>query len=325
MDDASLRARFEELRRAHPEAPIAQLRDFVLREALREYPRSFRSVLADGDAEPPQEAELRLRCHCGACAFAARMRGEAVRCHCPPCRRFHCSAFAALVEASAALRAPALRRCLGACEALGAVERLVCARCSSKLGVVAEGRLYAALGCVEDESLPEALARHWQGAFRSWEAAAAPAWWSARPSAVSARRAREATGGCACGACAFAAAIFPGEVQHCYCRLCRRLSGAAAMSWVPASKERFRWTASDGLQLVRTTGHGQRHMCATCGGVLTIVYDSQPDCIWPVAGALDDESVEDGEWYRVVHICCSMMQPWYRLPDDDLPRLRGPG
>ena len=24
---------------------------------------------------------------------------------------------------------------------------------------------------------------------------------------------------------------------------------------------------------------------------------------------------------RSIHICCSMMPPWYRLPDDGLPRL----
>ena len=46
----------------------------------------------------------------------------------------------------------------------------------------------------------------------------------------------------------------------------------------------FEWLRKDTLELVRTTSHGQRHECSRCGGVLTIVYDSQPNTIWPVAG-----------------------------------------
>ena len=86
------------------------------------------------------------------------------------------------------------------------------------------------------------------------------------------------------------------------------------------------------LELVRTTAHGQRHECSKCGGVLSIVYDSQPDCIWPVAGAIDDESYPSASTAelsaslcRVVHICCSDLQSWIELPDDGLPRLKFAG
>lgn len=80
--------------------------------------------------------------------------------------------------------------------------------------------------------------------------------------------------------------------------------------------------------LVRTTSHGSRHMCTECGTTLTIVYDSQPDCLWPVAGVLDDASLPEempNALCRSIHICCSMMQPWYQLPDDRLPRLKYAG
>lgn len=101
---------------------------------------------------------------------------------------------------------------------------------------------------------------------------------------------------------------------------------------MPVRPDGFRWTRSDGLELVRTTGHGQRHECSHCGGVLSIVYDSQPDCIWPVAGAIDDDAYPPAEGgalaaslCRVIHICCGDLQPWYQLPDDALPRLRYAG
>ena len=136
-------------------------------------------------------------------------------------------------------------------------------------------------------------------------------------------------GGCACGACRFEAPADANfQTQHCYCNLCRRQSGSVAQTWVPVRPNTFRWTANDGskLELVRTTRHGQRHMCKGCGTTMTIVYDSQPDCIWPAAGALDDHAYPAGAALhaalcRSIHICCSMMPPWYRLPDDGLPRL----
>ena len=97
---------------------------------------------------------------------------------------------------------------------------------------------------------------------------------------------------------------------------------------VPVRPDGFRWTADKALTLVRTTSHGQRHVCTRCGGVLSIVYDSQPDCIWPVAGAIDDASLPEdvgGSLCRAIHICTSMMPPWYELPDDGLPRLKYAG
>ena len=84
------------------------------------------------------------------------------------------------------------------------------------------------------------------------------------------------------------------------------------------------WTARGALELVRTTRHGRRHACRACGTVLTIVYDSQPDCLWPAAGVLDDGSLPadlGAALCRSIHICCLHKQPWYRLPEDGLDRL----
>lgn len=88
------------------------------------------------------------------------------------------------------------------------------------------------------------------------------------------------------------------------------------------------WTARGALELVRTTRHGRRHACRACGTVLTIVYDAQPDCLWPAAGVLDDDSLPPdlgAALGRSIHICCLHKQPWYRLPEDGLDRLAHAG
>jgi len=187
---------------------------------------------------------------------------------------------------------------------------------------------YLCLGTLEDDSIPDSWAFEWQSTYETLAPQNGSTWWDARPTErLVARRTEMIKGICACKQCSFEAALLPGEAQHCYCNLCRRLSGSVAQTWIPASLERFRWTSEKTLALRRTTNHGQRHFCTACGTTMTIVYDSQPDCVWPAAGTLEDNELfsKPGSWYRVIHICCSMMQRWYKLPDDDLPRLKYAG
>ena len=111
-------------------------------------------------------------------------------------------------------------------------------------------------------------------------------------------------------------------MQHCYCSICRHLSGAAFQTWMPCA--RLDWGDSD-VELVRTTSHGSRHRCRGCGSVMTIVYDAQPDTVWPAAGAIDDDALPSRDdcraLYRQIHICCATVPPWYELPADGRPRL----
>jgi hypothetical protein len=105
------------------------------------------------------------------------------------------------------------------------------------------------------------------------------------------------TGSCACGSCRYKITLQQPdettELQHCYCRLCRRLSGGPFQTWMPFDllpRPQFTWISEKGPPLKRFTNHGRRHVCTTCGGVLTIVYDGQEDdMIWPAAGTLDDD------------------------------------
>ena len=100
-------------------------------------------------------------------------------------------------------------------------------------------------------------------------------------------------GSCACGKCAFEA---PSGLPD----------AALLLQSVPAALEDrrpdvgacegltgWRWTRDETLKLIRTTGHGSGHMCRKCGTTLTIVYDNQPDCLWPVAGVIDDDSLPE--------------------------------
>ena len=338
LPDSPMEALVRDLLAANPTVSEEQIRQF-LQQRFREYDTSFRSPLTEttesGWEGRSGSLPVAARCHCGRCKIQFQVaRGEKpIRCHCPSCRHFHSSSFAAYLSVeSPDWRAAGLQVHPDSCKVLGQVKRFMCGHCYTKLGTEAidSGRSYCCLGSVDDESIPDSLALEWQSSFEDWHQTSAVRWWHAQPSALCgvSRRTGLVKGACACGSCSFEALLLPGELQHCYCKLCRRLSGSVAQTWVPASLERFTWRSSEPstLALLRTTGHGQRHFCRSCGSCLTIVYDSQPDCIWPAAGTLEDTQVVDqAMWYRVIHICCSMMQRWYKLPDDQLPRLKYAG
>ncbi|CAD7971543.1 unnamed protein product [Amoebophrya sp. A120] len=115
------------------------------------------------------------------------------------------------------------------------------------------------------------------------------------------------TGSCLCGKCQFEAYVFPSEIQHCYCSMCRRMSGCAFQTWAPVQYSMFKWKhvrkedhVSNGsviqgkshpLILKRTTDHGKRHVCTECGTHLSIVYEmaamQQGHTMWLALGTFD--------------------------------------
>ncbi|CAD7923157.1 unnamed protein product [Amoebophrya sp. A25] len=120
----------------------------------------------------------------------------------------------------------------------------------------------------------------------------------------------EVTGSCYCGSCRFEARIFPPELQHCYCSMCRKLSGAAFQTWAWVYNKNLRWVdgTSKGtkngakaggrlppsLAFEQTSDEGGRHFCKTCGTCMSIVYDDEKKTTtWLAAGCYDDDSLRE--------------------------------
>ena len=241
------------------------------------------------------------------------------------------------------------------------MERWYCTECSSKLLSVVSTTItkndekseqeqsndcLVNLGPINSDTIPQAHSRRWKEQLKqiennlhsSQEESPSCRWAGVLPSntemSYSARRrmqlpdAKMWSGSCECGASKYEISLTRlTQLQHCYCNLCRKLSGSPYSTWLPVDKEHFQWKQSDAVTLVRTTPVGQRHICSKCRGVLTIVYDDQPNLIWPCAGGLDDASLPDssGEMgtllSRVCHICCRHLPPWIDLPEDDTEKL----
>lgn len=296
----------------------------------------------------------------------------AVDCHCRACRKYHVAAFTSYLvvpDSRVSIQTEpsnSVRTYRDSCAELGEVERLACSQCHSKLATRPidetnagmdsnDPKILVNMGGLVDSTIPDKLASSWRSQRTPWQSTQQATWTKAQPEFDEDEHGDESpeplvmTGGCACGQHRYRINYqSPQELQHCYCRLCRQLSGAAFMTWVPVFNEDIEWlTTSTSTSsntestnaattkmpageppLVRMTEHGQRHTCSSCGGVLTIVYDEQPEMTWPAAGGLDDATIPihvatiSQTLCNVMHICCRYRQTWYELPRDGLPRVQ---
>lgn len=263
-----------------------------------------------------------------------------VDCHCPKCRAHHVSAFSSYLivpKDDATIEGDSITSIQDSCDELGKVERIFCKQCYTKIATrkvdaTDDENIMLCLGSLNDDSIPASFSDKWTTDRQMWQETSTAKWPRALPTmnrhGLLPPDPLTVTGSCGCGKCSYKIPFVPEsmELQHCYCKLCRQLSGSAFQTWVPIYHEDFRWTCQE-PELVRTTSHGQRHICTDCGGVLTIVYDSDPDCVWPAAGGFDDATLPPNESIlgqylsRVVHICCTWKQDWYELPHDGMNRI----
>ena len=361
------------------------------------FPDPSRTVPTSTPIDDGKNVMIHSRCSCGSVLiefpYPKDMEAEApaiMDCHCASCRRFHMAAFVRYIEVPAngvAVSGDSVVRFDDRCSENGAVQRIYCRRCSSKLltkKVAVDGNLRDSgrslppllaskstvlvnMGPIKSEELPMEIVERWKHAkVRLWSPNMEASWTRARLPHIHNSEEYEymvpikppsttVTGGCTCGACQYEFEfVAPSEMQHCYCNLCRQLSGGPFMTWVPVAlkEQRFRWiqnafvapqpgsissvrsTDGENVPLVRYTDIGQRHMCRHCGSNLSILYDvfafedvddDDDAVIWLSAAGFDSIRFPfrvEPYLSRLLHICCRFKPDWYELPPDDgIPRV----
>ena len=127
----------------------------------------------------------------------------------------------------------------------------------------------------------------------------------------------EMAGGCFCGAVRYRVTeIF--DAGYCHCSICRRISGAPAVSWFSAREEHFFVTQGDPATL-QSSEHFVRYFCARCGTHLFGRDDLPPPAkvgsrlVSAMLGTLDSPSAVPPK----IHQWWSARMPWY----GEAPRL----
>ncbi len=126
-------------------------------------------------------------------------------------------------------------------------------------------------------------------------------------------------GACLCGGVRFAIELPTEFCAHCHCSMCRRAHGAGYVTWIVVPKERFRCVSgADRLVHYRSSDHGTRSFCGTCGSTLFFESTHRADTIDVVLANMAGE-IDRGPQ---AHVFYSDRAAWTTVADD-LPRLGG--
>ena len=126
------------------------------------------------------------------------------------------------------------------------------------------------------------------------------------------------TGGCLCGAVRYRiTGPVRDDAAHCHCSLCRRASGAIAVTWCTVAPTDFVWTEG-APSLYRSSEKGERRFCGTCGTPLTFFHADHPDDLDITIASLDRPEAMP----PVRHIWTASRLPWLTL-DPHLPESEG--
>jgi hypothetical protein len=132
-------------------------------------------------------------------------------------------------------------------------------------------------------------------------------------------RGRTVSGSCLCGAVRFEIDLPTVACGHCHCSLCRRAHGAGYVTWAIGRRESFRLSAgADGLIRFRSSDHGTRSFCGTCGSTLLFESTDHPERIDVVLANLADPIDRAPQ----AHVYFDDRAEWVEV-GGDLPRLGG--
>ena len=125
----------------------------------------------------------------------------------------------------------------------------------------------------------------------------------------------EWTGRCLCGAVRYRADADPVRAVSCHCGMCRRVSGAAFLTFVHFPREPFVWTMGEPLRY-RSSPEAEHGFCRECGATLTMHETVLEDRVQVCLGSLD----RAGDVRPDDHVWTEDQLPWL-LIEDDLPRF----
>jgi hypothetical protein len=132
--------------------------------------------------------------------------------------------------------------------------------------------------------------------------------------------ARRWRGSCYCNAVRYAVRGPVKFVAHDHCSICRRIAGAAFVTWCGFREDRFQLRAgSDALASFASTPDATRGFCRRCGSHLFFRSSR-----WPGEVHVTLASIHDPKGLvPKAHVFASDRATWCALPDDGLPRLGG--
>ncbi|KAH8811779.1 Mss4-like protein [Xylogone sp. PMI_703] len=127
------------------------------------------------------------------------------------------------------------------------------------------------------------------------------------------------TGGCYCGHVTYESSSLPTHLTNCYCRTCRKLSGAPFITFGSFETSSITWTSGrDSLKQTSYSDVARRTHCPSCGSQISMEYYCEPEVIGIAMGSVNEESVKGDLGKAKTHIFVEEGEKagWYEILDN---------
>ena len=119
-------------------------------------------------------------------------------------------------------------------------------------------------------------------------------------------------GGCQCGKVNYEADSAISDLSHCHCSMCRKLHGAAFVTFAGVASDTFRWSAGeDVLSTYASSDKIDRVFCSNCGAQLVVFYKPEPDVLYLTMGTVDGSPKCPPDYHQF----SGSKAPWHEITD----------
>ena len=121
------------------------------------------------------------------------------------------------------------------------------------------------------------------------------------------------TGHCECGRIAYEVDGPVKDFSHCHCSQCRRLHGAAFVSFAGVDKKSVRYTrGEENLTIYPSSDAIDRKFCRTCGSQILCDFKAEPDMLYVCLGTMDGNPDLPTGYHQFV----GSKAEWFEITDD---------
>lgn len=119
-------------------------------------------------------------------------------------------------------------------------------------------------------------------------------------------------GHCECGSVSYQADCEISDFSHCHCSQCRRLHGAAFVTFAEVEGKKFRYLSGENAIKVYASSDGSdRIFCGNCGSNILVATKSYPDFVYLSMGTVDGNPDHPPAYHAYV----GSKAPWHEITD----------
>ncbi len=121
------------------------------------------------------------------------------------------------------------------------------------------------------------------------------------------------SGHCECGRVQYEVDSEIEDFSHCHCSQCRRLHGAAYVTFAGVARDKFRYVSGEtNIKVYASSAFNDRIFCAECGSSILAIPEQEPEILYLCMGTVDGDPPRPPGYHAYV----GSKAPWHEITDD---------